>query len=1008
MQIMKISYLLMSFILGLAFNVQAQNISISGTVTSSEDESGLPGVNVIVQGTSTGTVTDVEGNYTLDVPGEQSVLVFSSVGYIQEEIVVGSSTVIDIVMQVDITALEEIVVVGYGTMKKSDVTGSLTSVSSKDYDVQPITRVDQALQGRAAGVTVTQTSGAPGAGMKIRIRGANSISGSNAPLYVVDGLVVGDINSINVNDIASMEVLKDASATAIYGSRGANGVVLITTKSGDKGPAKVELDAFYGVSNVTQKLPAMTPAEFAEGVNFAEGAGNEFYTQEEIDALRVGGGEDWHERFFRSAPFSNIQLSVSGGTDAVDYFVSGNIYNADGTLKNQAYKRYAIRTNVNAKVSRKIMIGLNAYFSREEDTGARVNLYQGLTWDPTTPAFNDDGDYNFVPLKPGTGNGTPNPLLQPDNNVKENFNHQVIANGYFNYNILDNLVLNVSGGVERLDRNNNSYTSILVNQIGTAKVYNQGVTRFQNTNRLTYTLDSNPNHKLQIDAIHEQQLVEREGVEAEASGFFSDNTTYKNLSLGSIQRTTSKASSTGSNNPVSESLQSFLGRVNYSLFDRFLFTASIRADGSSKFAENNRWGYFPSGSFAYRISDESFLQGVQVIDNLKLRASYGQIGSQAIQPLARRAIPIINTSVGYPFEGGGLTVGVAPSNRLANPDLTWETTTQTNVGFDLGLWSSRLTVSLDLYQKNTTDLLLDRVLPSYVGPTVVTQNVGEVENKGFDLRLGMTILDNDNWKVSSILSVSKNNNKVTALVDDVELMELGKVYQNNTFPVNPTAVQLGKPISTFRGYVFEGVYQEGEEDEAAIYGKVPGQARYMDVNGDSLISSDDIVTVGDGNPDFTWGWNWNVSWKKLDLNFLVLGSHGNDIYNFTRMRMMGLGAAQFHAVHADYNDRWTEDNPSEIPSGRNGTEFLSSQFIEDGSYVTMKNVTLGYNFNFPGSSFIEGMRLYVSAENLFILTDYTGFDPETTASGGSDVDLGIDLNAIPINRSYSIGLRFMF
>lgn len=1003
---MKISYLLMAMILCMATIVRAQDRRITGTVTSAEDESGLPGVNVIVKGTSTGTVTDVDGNYSLSVPGPESVLVFSSVGFVQEEVAVGSQTIINLVMNADITALDEIVVVGYGTMKKSDLTGSLTSVSSKDYDVQPITRIDQALQGRAAGVAVTQTSGAPGAGYKIRVRGANSISGNNAPLYVVDGLVVGDINSININDIASMEVLKDASATAIYGSRGANGVVLITTKSGTKGPAKIELETFYGVSNVTQKLPAMTPAEFAEGVNFAEGI--EFYTQEEIADLRNGGGEDWHERFFRSAPFSNLQLSVNGGTDDVNYFISGNLYNADGTLRNQGYKRYTIRTNVIAKVSKKIELGLKAYFSREEDTGQRVNLYNGLTWDPTTPAFNEDGEYNFVPLKPGVGNGALNPLLTPDNNVRENFNHQVIANGYFNYNILDNLVFNISGGVERLDRNNNSYTSILVNQTGTATVYNQGVTRLQNTNRLTYTLDKNPNHRLQIDAIHEQQLVNAEGVEAVASGFFSDNTTYKNLALGAIQRTTSKAYPNGTNNPVSESLQSFLGRVNYSLFDRFLFTASIRADGSSKFAENNRWGYFPSGSFAYRLSDESFMHSIEAIDNFKIRVSYGQIGSQAISPLARRAIPIIDTSVSYPFEGDASTIGVAPSNRLANPDLTWETTTQGNIGFDLGLWNSRITLSLDLYQKKTTDLLLDRVLPSYVGPTVVTQNVGEVENKGFDISLGMTIVDNDDWHVSSVLSVSKNNNKVLALVDDVELMELGDVYANNTFPVNPTAVQLGKPISTFRGYVFEGVYQLGEEDEAALYDKVPGQARYKDVNGDTLISSDDIVTVGNGNPDFTWGWNWTVSWKKLDLNFLMIGSHGNDIYNFTRMKMMGLGSGQFHATHADYNNRWTEDNPSEIPSARNGTEFLSSQFIEDGSFVSMKNITLGYNFDFPGSNFIEGLRLYVSAENLFIITDYTGFDPESTASGNSDVDLGIDLNAIPINRSYSLGLRIMF
>ena len=1002
---MRIRYVLMAMILSLSLSAQAQDTVITGTVTSAEDQTGLPGVNVIVKGTAQGTVTDIDGKYSLGVPSAESVLVFSSVGFVQEEATVGSQTVIDIVMNPDVTALDEIVVVGYGTMKKSDLTGSLTSVSSDDYEVQPITRIDQALQGRAAGVTVTQTSGAPGAGMKIRIRGANSISGNNAPLYVVDGLVVGDINSINVNDIASMEVLKDASATAIYGSRGANGVVLITTKSGDKGPAKVEFEAFYGVSNVTQKLPAMTPAEFAEGVNFAEGT--EFYTPEEISALENGGGEDWHERFFRTAPFANFQMSVSGGTDAIDYFISGNFYDAEGTLKNQAYRRYAIRTNVNARISKKIGVGLNAYFSREEETGARVNLYTGLTWDPTTPAYNEEGDYNFVPFKE-VGNGAINPMLQPENNVRENFNHQVIANGYFDYRILDNLVLNISGGAELLDRNNNNYTSILVNQIGTARVYNQGVTRFQNTNRLTYTYDKNANHRLQIDAIHEQQLVEAQGVEAEASGFFSDNTTYKNLGLGSIQRTNSMAYPGGSNNPVSESLQSFLGRVNYSLFDRFMFTASIRADGSSKFSEDNRWGYFPSGSFAYRISDESFMQSVQFIDNLKFRVSYGQIGSQAIQPLARRSIPIIDTSVNYPFEGEANTIGVAPSNRLANPDLTWETTTQTNIGFDIGFWQSKLTFSIDLYNKNTTDLLLDRVLPSYVGPTVVTQNVGEVENKGFDIRLGWTVVNTDDWHVNSILSLSRNQNKVISLVDGVDLMELGNVYQTNTFPVNPTAVQVGLPISSFRGYVFEGVYQLGEEAEADIYGKVPGQARYKDVNEDGIISSDDIVTVGDGNPDITWGWNWSLAWKKLDLNFLLLGSHGNDIYNFTRMRMMGLGAAQFHAVHADYNDRWTESNPSEIPSGRNGTEFLSSQFIEDGSYVTMKNITLGYNFDFAGSAFIEGLRAYVSAENLFILTDYRGFDPEATASGGSDVDLGIDLNAVPINRAFSLGLKFLF
>jgi TonB-linked SusC/RagA family outer membrane protein len=504
-----------------------------------------------------------------------------------------------------------------------------------------------------------------------------------------------------------------------------------------------------------------------------------------------------------------------------------------------------------------------------------------------------------------------------------------------------------------------------------------------------------------VDAIHEQQLITRIWTEATASGFFSDNTTYKNLSLGAVQRT--------DNNSTSESLQSFLGRVNYSLFEKFLFTASVRADGSSKFQEGNRWGVFPSGSAAWRLSEEDFIKNINVIDNLKVRASYGITGSQAIGALATRSIPIINTSVNYPFEGQAYTVGVAPSTRLANPDLTWETTTQTNIGFDLGLWNSKLTLSLDVYKKNTTDLLLERILPSFVGPTVVAENVGEVENKGFDINLGLVVLDNNDLTISSNLSFSRNVNEVLALVDGNEPLELGNIYYNNTFPVNPTRVEVGQPISSFRGYVFEGVYQSNEADEAARFGRVPGDAKYQDLNGDGVISSDDITIVGDGNPDFTWGWNWTANWRNLDLNFLLLGTQGNEIYNFQRMRMMGLGAAQFHAVHADYNDRWTESNPSNIPAGRNGTEFLSSQFIEDGSFVALKNVSVGYTLNNVLNVIgLKGLRLYVNAENLFILTDYSGYDPESTASGNSDVDLGIDLNAYPINRSFSFGIKATF
>jgi len=973
-----------------------QPLTVSGTVT---DENGEPliGVNIVVEGTTTGAITDVDGKYKLEV-GPDARLIFSYVGFETQTLAVGDQTLINVSL-VPGTALEEVMIVGYGTMRKSDHTGSLASVSARDFELQPLTRVDQALQGRTSGVAVTQTSGKPGAGFKIRIRGANSISGNNTPLYVVDGMFVENINTLNVNDISSMEVLKDASATAIYGSRGANGVVLITTKTGKKGPAQVELETFFGISNVFQRLDVMTPAEFAEGVNFADGS--EWYTAQEIDDLRTNGGEDWQDRLFRQGAFTNIQLSLSGGSEAVDYFVSANYYDATGTITDQNYTRYTFRSNINANLTDKVRVGSNIFMSREKDLGTRADLAMGLSWDPTTPAFDENGAYNYTPLIPGTGNGSNNPLIAPENNTKDYYNSHMMTSAYLDWDILDNLVLNISGGVEHLQMAHNDYIPIVVNSVGNASVLNQGVYNLQNTNRLTYRLDNNPDHRLQVDAIHEQQYTAMTETTARASNFFTDNTTYKNLSLGEIQNTL--------NSSADESLQSFLGRINYSLLNRFLFTASVRADGSSKFREDNRWGVFPSGSVAWRLSEEAFIDAIDVINNLKLRASYGVTGSQAIEPRATRSIPVTSTDQGYPFSGAELTVGVAPSNQMENPDLTWETTTQSNLGLDLGLWNSRLTLTMDLYKKNTTDLLLDRVLPAFVGPTRVVQNAGEVENKGFDITLGLILLDKGNWHINSNLSFSRNVNEVLALVDDITYFELGNIYSSNTFPVNPTRVEIGQSISAFRGYVFEGVYQTGEEDEAAVYGKVPGQAKYQDVNNDGVISTDDIVTVGDGNPAFTWGWNWNISWKNLDLNFILLGAQGNDIYNFQRMRMMGLGAQQFHAVHANYNDRWTENNPSDIPSGRDGTEFLSSQFIEDGSFVTLKNLTLGYTLdNVLNGIGLESLRLYVSAENLFILTGYTGFDPESTASGNMDVDIGIDYNNYPLSRSFSLGLKVIF
>ena len=488
--------------------------------------------------------------------------------------------------------------------------------------------------------------------------------------------------------------------------------------------------------------------------------------------------------------------------------------------------------------------------------------------------------------------------------------------------------------------------------------------------------------------------------EATASSFFSNSTNFKELSLAGIQNTDS-----GNSN---EKLESFLARINYSLYDKYLFTASVRADGSSKFNEDNRWGTFPSGSFAWRISQKDFLKDHATISSLKARASFGITGSQAVSPFSTISIPGISASNNYPFSGGVASIGVAPSNRMANPDLTWETTTQFNVGFDLGLWSSKVLLSIDYYSKKTEDILLTRVLPEFVGPTLITQNAGEVENNGLDISLNTVLYEKNDLSINSNFNLSANKNKVVKLVDGIDSMVLGNQYYGNTFPVNPTRVEVGKPISTFRGYHFDGVYQSGASDGT------PGHARYKDINGDDNITSEDIGNVGDGNPDFTWGWNLNLDYKNFNLNMVFEGAQGNDIYNFQRMRMMGLGSAQFHAVHADYNNSWSATNPSNtIHSGtqaaRDSNQWLSSQFLEDGSYTTLRSASITYNLKDVLNDIgIDQLKVFVNAENLFIITDYSGFDPVSTASGNSDVDLGIDLNAFPISRSFSVGFNLTF
>lgn len=976
-----------------------QNIDISGSVLDNKGQA-LPGANILEKGTTNGTQTDFDGKFSLSVTNENAILIISYIGFKTSEVPINGQAELTITLKEDAAGLDEIVIVGYGTQRKSDLTGSVSAVSSDDFENQPVTRIDQALQSRSAGVQVSQTSGAPGAGFKIRVRGTNSINGSNDPLYVVDGLVVGNISTINVNDIKSIEVLKDASATAVYGSRGANGVVLLTTKSGKVGETSFNFDAFTGFQSVRKNLDIMNGADFAETVNASNTGTN--YTAEEIAVLRTNGGTDWQDAVFQIAPISSFQLSVNGGNETTNYYISGSYLTQEGIVRNQDYKRYSLRTNLNTSLGKKIKLGTNIYLSHDENDGQAANINNVVTFDPTTSVFDSEGNYNFSSIK-SVATGEINPLLLADSNTLEKMNNQLIASVNLSYEIADHWTFGVLGGLEHLNTKQNSYIPIVVNQQGDAEVFDYVNLRLQNTNMITYQNDDNENHRIKLDLIHEQQYTSFAVNESTAEGFPTDESTYKILSLGAVQQT--------SNFFSDERLQSFVGRLNYSFANKLLFTGTVRADGSSKFRKDNRWGVFPSASMAWKVLSDEFKAENNTLNNLKVRVSYGLTGSQAIDALDTRARAISGVQYNYPFDGGTSTVGIAPSERIENPDLTWETTKQFNVGVDMSLFSSRVNLSFDWYKKNTNDLLLDVILPEFVGANIITRNIGEIENKGFDINLGVRVIDNGDFKINTNFTLSRNRNEVLSLVDDTPISNLGETYLGPGFNnVPPTHIEVGQSLGTFRGYIFEGVYQTGE---TTIANRKAGDPRYTDLNDDGIISAEDITNVGNGNPDFTWGLNTDIIYKRLSLNILIQGSSGGEIYNFIKGRQVGLGSGTFHGVHEDVKNSWTTTNPSNVPAldkTAGSHQLLSTEFLEDGSFVRFKNISLGYdlNENILSKLRMDSMKLYVSIENAFTITNYSGYDPEISSSANSDIDLGIDRDAYPLAKTINLGVNISF
>lgn len=990
-------------------------VTISGTIF---DELGdaLPGVNILIKGTGNGTTADANGKYSILVPDDNAVLVFTFIGYLTQEVSVLGQTTIDVSLLPDAKTLQEIVVVGYGTQRKGDVTGSISSVSEKDFEGQPITRVDQALQGRVTGVQVTSASGSPGGAVRIRIRGANSLSGDNDPLYVVDGFVGADFNTINPDDIATIDVLKDASATAIYGSRGANGVVIITTKSGKNGEMKVDFGARFYSSHLIKKFNTLNAVDFANVANERAQAltpvGGTYvprFTEEQIESFRENGGTDWQDEIFRPAPGQEYQLGISGGSEKTNYLLSVNYLSQDGIIDHSDFKRYAIRTNITSQVTQKFSMRFNFTGTRRENlnsdgTGQRGGaLGQALAWAPTTPVYDANG--NYILYDP-TSSLFANPVAVTHENEyrAENTNANILTG--LKYEILSGLTFDVQLGLNYLNSQGKAFQGYPVTRTwATAGRSSAENITWQNTNTLNYRHLFNSVHSLDVTLVLEAQKFTGTGFNVNVTNLTYPSQSYNNLSLS--------ASSTVSSGYSSWSLLSQLGRVNYAYKDRYLISATVRRDGSSKFQGENKHSVFPSAAVGWKISEEDFMQPVNFITNLKVRGSWGLTGNQGIGPYGTLSAYVTNLDdAGVVFNGNGgpLRSGILLGNP-GNLDLKWETTEQVDVGADVEVWKERLGLSVDYFVKNTRDLLMMRALPGYIGGYNIQSNIGEIQNKGWEVALRATPVQTTNFQWNSNFNISTLKNKVVSLGGD-----------RDTIPLGTNVLIPGQSMNSLYGFRFLGTWKPDQASQAQAFGLKPGDARYEDINNDALINEKDYQVIGSGMPKLSMGWNNTFTFKNLSLNIFFQGLFGYDKFNYTYANGMLASTDAKEIIFNDIRDRYipgvneTSDIPAFSPAASNSF-IQSSRFIERGNFIRLKNISLTYALPKTYLRNIAAVRFFVSATNLLTITNYKGIDPESNSSSvsgltwdnfGTDVQQGIDFGSYPNAKTYTAGINFTF
>lgn len=997
----------MFFVL-MGIQMLAQDRTVTGRVTASDDGSGIPGASISIKGTSKGTSSDADGNYKITVSGS-SVLTFSSVGFNSQDVSVGNKSQINVALATDTKALTEVVVVGYGTQKKSQLTGAISSVTSKQITEMPITNLGQAMQGRVAGVDVAQSGSKPGTVPKVLIRGRRSFNAGNDPLYVVDGIPLSSgYEDMNPNDVASMEILKDATATAIYGARGANGVVLITTKRGSKdGKTVISYDTYVGSTQTLDKINLFTGAEYAEmkresrrtigtykdangnlvptGVMDAY-ADSKLFTAIELDGIAKGRTTDYQDLMVRKGFQQNHAIGVQGGNEKTQFSINGGYFQDKGIIEGLDFTRYSLRVNVDHQVSKALKVGISSYGMYGVTNGANLNPYGFLlSQNPLARAFDDSGNLIFQQTDDALLTNPLNEIVKGAK-IDETRKYRIFNSVYAELQLAKGLKYRVNFGPDFTISRNGQFNGALTNAIKggnpTATTDNRFGFNYTLENILTYNKQIK-DHNIGITALQSMQRDNYEqftqsvlGVPVETQAFFNLGNASSIQGIGS--------------NLIQWTIASYMARINYDYKGKYLLTVTARRDGSSRFGENTKWGNFPGVALGWNLHQENFMKRLTFIDELKLRASMAQVGNQGLSPYQTQGL---EGRTSYAWNNNA-AYGYRP-NTIGNADLKWETSTSKNIGADFSLWRGKVSGSVEYYQTNTTDLLLSDQLPTSTGFAAVTRNVGETKNTGIELSLSTVNVDAENgFKWSTDFTFYKNTEEIVSLYNGAK-DDVG----NRWF--------IGKPLNSYFDYKYEGIWQTAEAADAKAKGFSVGQIKVADSNGDGKITADDRVLLGSDVPTWTGGITNRFSYKGFDLSFFIFTRQGQKIVSRFHQNSNYL-QGRYNQIKVDY---WTPNNPNAYyPRPNFNQEFPAYNtaiMYFDGSFIKVRNINVGYTF--PAKTAqklgLSSLRVYASIQQPFIFSKYrskeNGVDPET--SNGN-----VDNNVTPATQVSTFGLNIKF